>query len=135
MDIRKIKASQTWKLRKKVMWPTREIEYVQLEDDHLGVHYGLYSEEELISVISLFFDNQMVQLRKFATDTTSQQRGYGSKLLQYVLKDAETLGATQIWCHARIEKVSFYEKFGLCSVGEPFIRDDQEYIRMNKIIQ
>ena len=132
MKIRKISAEETWNLRKKVMWPTKSIEYVKLKDDEQGIHYGGFIENRLIAVVSLFYQDKQVQFRKFATCIEQQKHGYGTQLLQYILLEAKDMGANTIWCHARTDKVHFYQRFGLKVVGESFKRDGKTYIRMSK---
>ncbi|MEW9674323.1 GNAT family N-acetyltransferase, partial [Ammoniphilus sp. 3BR4] len=53
---------------------------------------GLFEGEQLISIVSLFVRGAEGQFRKFATLTSHQNKGYGSKLLIYVLGEAERLG-------------------------------------------
>ena len=132
MEIRKISAEETWKLRQKVMWPTKSIDYVQLKDDDRGVHYGGFIENRLIAVISLFYQDKQVQFRKFATCTEHQKQGYGSQLLQWIFSEATVLGTETIWCHARTDKVNFYQLFGLKAMEESFERDGKKYVLMSK---
>lgn len=132
MKIKKITAQETWELRHAVMWPTKNIEYVKLKDDEQGTHYGAFIDNILLSVISLFYQGTQVQFRKFATCTEKQKQGYGTKLLEYVLTEAKNMGAEKIWCHARTNKVNFYERFGLQVVGETFERDGKMYVCMSK---
>ena len=135
MEIRKITANRTWELRQKVMWPTKDIEYVKLEDDEQGIHYGVFIENQLISVISLFRQGELVQFRKFATSDEQQGQGYGSRLLQYALTAAKEMGADEMWCHARVNKVEFYQRFGLSVMGEVFERGGKNYVRMSKCLK
>lgn len=132
MEIKKITAPETWELRHQVMWPTKNIEYVKLKDDAQGIHYGVFIENTLISVVSLFYEGKQVQFRKFATCIEKQKQGYGTKLLEYVLAEAKNMGAEKVWCHARRNKVGFYEYFGLKAVGETFERGGEIYVCMSK---
>lgn len=132
MSIKRIEAHQTWELRQRVMWPDKDISHVKLQDDALGLHYGLFADDRLISVISLFFTDGIVQFRKFATDCEQQHQGYGTRLLSYAIEQAVQRKARQIWCHARKDAVPFYARFGLAETGEPFKRDGKEYIRMTR---
>ncbi|WP_342707766.1 GNAT family N-acetyltransferase [Anaerobacillus alkalilacustris] len=77
------------------MGPDKEIDYIKLKDDHYGIHFGLYQETKLVSGVSLFINNQEAQFRKFATLQEEQGKGYGSKLLDYVLNEAKNLGVMQ----------------------------------------
>lgn len=132
--IRKISAEETWALRHKVMWPTESVEFVKLADDEQGVHYGAFMENQLISVVSLFYQDKQVQFRKFATCEEQQKRGYGTQLLHHIFSEAKDRGADTIWCHARTDKVHFYQRFGLKVRGEAFKRDGKDYVLMFKCL-
>lgn len=132
LQIRQITAAETWPLRHGVMWPDKPFAYVQLPDDDQGHHYGLFEGDRLVSVISLFVNGDLARFRKFATLTTHQRKGYGSRLLSYLMAQAEALGAARIWCSARVEAAPFYEKFGMREVGERFPYEGMPYVRMEK---
>ncbi len=132
IGIREISAEETWDLRHKVMWPEKDIEFVKLQDDPLGKHFGLFVSEDLVSVISLFEKNNIIQFRKFATLQKLQGKGYGSMLLDYVVKEAERQGVTSFWCNARVNKIEFYKKFGLKVIEEAETKDRMKYVKMSK---
>ncbi|MFB9760278.1 GNAT family N-acetyltransferase [Ectobacillus funiculus] len=90
--ITKVDKKKAWELRHKVMWPDKGLDYIKLEDDNVGIHFGLFKENTLISVISLFISNEEGQFRKFATLQQEQGKGYGSMLLDYVIKEAKNRG-------------------------------------------
>lgn len=52
MEIKEIPASETWPLRHKVMWPNKPLDFVVLPIDEEGIHYGLFENKILVSVIS-----------------------------------------------------------------------------------
>lgn len=131
MEIKEIRAKDTWQLRQAVMWPGRDISQVILADDDQGTHYGLYGEGRLISVVSVFITGKRLQFRKFATVNELQGQGFGSRLLQYVFAQARQKGIDEIWCNARASKAAFYKSFGLCEAGELFRKDGIEYIKMS----
>ncbi len=112
------------------MWPTQPQSYVQLPQDASGLHYGLWVEKRLVSVISLFMEGERAQFRKFATETSEQGKGYGSQLLRYVMAVAKTRRVKQIWCNARVERVPFYQRFGLEPGAERFSKGGQDYVIM-----
>jgi predicted GNAT family N-acyltransferase len=132
MEIKRVEASQTWALRQAVMWPDKPLAYVQLADDDLGWHYGLFEGPELISVVSIFRQGQEAQFRKFATAAHRQGQGYGSKLLGFVMEEARNCQVSRIWCNARADKCAFYEKFGLEKTGEVFSRGGLAYVTMSR---
>ncbi|KIA97522.1 GNAT family acetyltransferase [Flavobacterium sp. KMS] len=130
MIIKEIQALETWGIRHKVMWPDMPFEFVQLKEDDLGVHFGLYNESELVAIVSCFGDNEEMQFRKLATLTEQQGQGYATKLLEYILQRAKTNGIKRVWCNARVNKKSFYEKFGLIDTQITFFKSGQEFTIM-----
>lgn len=127
-----IEKEQVWQLRHKVMWPEKDFDFIKLKDDDEGTHYGLFEGEELISVVSIFIRGVEAQFRKFATLSTHQNKGYGSKLLNWVLSEAKRMGVKRIYCNARVEKASFYEKFGLSKTDATFSKSGKDYIVMER---
>ena len=97
IEIRPITAAETWKLRHKVMWPNKPLIFVILPKDEEGFHYGLFENELLVSVISLFKIGNEGQFRKFATDEDFQGKGYGTKLLEYLITAAKLLNITHLF--------------------------------------
>ncbi len=108
--------------------------YVKLTNDEKGIHYGLFVDSELISVVSLFIfpEQKTAQFRKFATLKNYQGKGYGSQLLNYVINEAKGQKITKIWCNARIEKIAFYKKFGLQETKHTFVKNNMLYVIMEK---
>lgn len=134
MEIRRILPEATWQLRQSVMWPDKPLDFIKLPDDAAGEHYGLFIEDELVSVVSLFIDGADAQFRKFATSLKMQGQGYGTKLLTTVMNVAAANGVKRIWCYARQEKVGFYERLGFKRSGSLVIRNGKPYQRMEKRI-
>ena len=130
-----LEAAQTWELRRKVMWPDRPVEDSMLDDDAEGLHYGIVENEELVSVISLFMQEDEVQLRKFATMESKQKRGLGSALFAHCLKECGKKGAHAVWCNARAEKTGFYRRFGFVETGECFSRHGRDYLIMRLVLK
>jgi GNAT superfamily N-acetyltransferase len=135
MDIRKIQPRETWNIRHKVLWPEIYIEYVKLAEDDYGEHYGLFVEEKLISIISIFKQQNSVQFRKFATLSEEQNKGYGTILLNYIFEQVQKQGYERIWCNARTEKTTYYEKFGMRKTNDMYIRLEIEYVIMEKLLK
>ncbi len=119
-------------MRQAVMYPQESISFVQLEDDEAGLHWGLYAEGELVSVISVFDKNGSVQFRKFATRTDRQGRGYGTALLQHVMNWALAKGKKNIWCNARLSATGIYKKFGMQAIGKAWQQHGLDFIKMEK---
>lgn len=132
IEIISIAAKDTLSIRQQVMWPDKDISYVQLPEDAEGLHFGLFADATMISVVSLFENKDGWQFRKFATLQKEQGKGYGSKLLSYILTVAEKEKATKIYCNARVEKINFYRSFGLTPTDKTFVKGGISYVVMEK---
>jgi len=126
--IKRITYDLTYDIRHKVMWPNKSIDFIKVEGDEDADHFGYFIEDKLVSVISVFKTGNTHQFRKFATLENYQKQGIGSKLLTYVLSSYDG----EIWCNARIEKIRFYEKYGMRQTDQSFAKGGKEYIIMKK---
>ena len=131
--IKNIQASETWDLRHRVMAPNRPFDSIKLPKDEEGLHFGLFEEEKLISVISLFIENDTAQFRKFATEISEQNKGYGSILLAHIIEESNKNNIKNLWCNARITALGFYEKFGFKAISETWMGNEIEYVKMERI--
>lgn len=134
MEIRTIKAEDTWSVRHRVMWPDQPFDFVKVEEDHEGTHYGLFVGEELVSIVSLFLKDGKAQFRKFATEIPHQGKGYGTYLLNYLMQEASQLPVSSIWCNARKEKSTYYERFGLKPTDATYVKGGIEFVVMEKLV-
>jgi len=132
--IKEISAADTWPIRHQVMWPHQPFAFIQLPNDEQGLHYGLFLDKKLISVISLFLHKEHGQFRKFATLGNHQGKGYGSQLLHHIIGIAKNKALLKIWCNARIEKAAYYEKFGLSKTAKRFSKKGMDYVVMERVL-
>ncbi len=132
--IRTIPFESTWPIRHEVMWPDMPFDFVKLPEDEQGQHLGLFVQDELISIISVFFSSGEAQFRKFATIKKHQGKGYGTKLLTYLMTDLEDRQLSRIWCNARIDKSDYYEKFGLVATDKTYIKGGIQFVIMEKLL-
>ncbi|MEO8535669.1 MAG: GNAT family N-acetyltransferase [Flavobacterium sp.] len=130
MEIRAIKASQTWKIRHEVMWPDQPFEFVQLAEDDSGLHFGVFTEEKLVAIVSCFIADDEMQFRKLATLEEYQGKGIASQLLDFILKLAKEKGLKKVWCNARSDKKAFYEKFGMSDTHKIFTKAEKNFTIM-----
>jgi len=128
--IKTIRAEDTWPIRQIVMWPEKPIDFIKIDGDNGALHYGLYVEGQLSSVISCFVTKNEVQFRKFATLRDKQNQGLGSKLLSYIIEECKMKGCKRLYCNARVDKKAFYQKFGLMATDQGFLKDGIEFIIM-----
>ncbi|MFH6968629.1 GNAT family N-acetyltransferase [Flavobacterium sp. FlaQc-28] len=130
MEIKEITASETWDIRHNVMWPDQPFEFVQLEEDNSGFHFGVFTNNKLVSIVSCFIAGEEMQFRKLATLQEYQGRGTASQLLKYILQFAKEKNIKKVWCNARSNKKSFYEKFGMKDTFKTFTKAGQKFTIM-----
>ncbi len=131
-EIKKVRLEKVWELRRQVMYPQEAIDFVKLEDDEEGLHWGLHIGGELLSVISVFTRDEEIQFRKFATLPAKQGRGFGTMLLNHVFEWAIANKKKRIWCNARLSATAIYKKFGMQAVGESWVKYGLDFIKMEK---
>lgn len=128
--IKEIYYKETYAIRHAVMWPDKPESYIKLKEDATGLHYGYFLEGDLKAVVSIFLKDKKAQFRKFATLDAYQGKGIGSKLLNYLLDTLKDVDL--IWCNARVEKASYYERFGMKKTDHFFDKGGQSYVIMEK---
>jgi ribosomal protein S18 acetylase RimI-like enzyme len=112
------------------MWPDKPLDFVILPNDIKGLHYGLFADGQLVSVISMFVDGGHAQFRKFATDNAYQGKGFGTQLLTFLIEEAKNSGIKTLSCDARVTAINFYEKFGMKVASEVFQKSGREYVKL-----
>ncbi len=132
ITIKELPAEATWPIRHEVMWPNKEPEYVRLERDAAGTHFGLMENGQLVSVISVFVDDGEAQFRKFATLEGRQGRGHGTRLLQHVMGWLVAAGVSRVWCNARVDKAAFYQRFDMVRTDQTFVKGGLDYVMMER---
>jgi GNAT superfamily N-acetyltransferase len=130
MIIKSIKPSDTWQIRHEVMWPDQPLAFVKLDEDESGLHFGVFTEGKLVSIVSCFISDDQMQFRKLATLQEFQGRGIASELLNYIFELARKKDLRKIWCNARSGKKSFYEKLGMKNTFQTFSKAGQEFTIM-----
>lgn len=121
-------------IRQEVMYPGKDLDFVTLDEDDLGLHIGFYEDDLAVSIVSLFLHGRELQFRKFATLVNLQGKGYGSKLMKWVLDYAKDMKFERVWCNARVDKLGFYEKFGFTETAEKFSKNGHDYVIIEKMI-
>ena len=121
-------------LRHKVLWPSKAIDFCKLPEDASGLHYGLFLDGKLVSCISAFIDEraQEAQFRKFAADQEHQGKGFGTLLLQALMRELKSSGISLLWCNARISATGFYERLGFATDGDGFVKDEVHFVKMQR---
>ncbi|KAF8553665.1 acyl-CoA N-acyltransferase, partial [Imleria badia] len=151
LRISQITADLTEELRHLVLWPDKPLDYVRLDEDKYGYHFGAFvpCRDKPVAVISIFFEpiplgtndrttsghhGTSVRFRKFACHPEFQGQGIGTSLLRYAASYCSSNGATIFWCDARLSSGRWYERRGLVPFGDTFFKDTVEYTRMKMVL-
>lgn len=143
-----IAAEDTYQLRHQVLWPHKSLQSVQLSTDVTSTHLGAYADGERdstakhspIGVITIAMSKRedlpieelQAQFRKLAVAPEWQGRGVGSQLLEQAAVVARQAGAKTLWCDARTSALPFYQRFGMQTEGNSFMRKEVEYVKMRR---
>ncbi len=127
--IKNISINETFLVRHPALRAGKPIESCNFDGDELETtqHFGLFKDEKLIGVVSLFnnknttfiYPNQF-QIRGMAILPKFQKQGFGQKLVNHCEEYIQDQKGTLIWFNARENAVSFYEKLLYKKVGDPF---------------
>jgi len=127
VSIEQIRPELTWHLRQKVLYPAQKLYEMELDEDHDGIHFGAFTDNKSVAIVSLFDRNGDFQFRKLAVDPDYQGKGVGNALLTYITDFAKAAGGTRIWCNARSTATGFYDKNGFSYTGESFSKNSFDY--------
>lgn len=131
-SIEQITQELTWAIRQKELNPELPLSAIKLPEDDLGMHLGLFHQNKLITVVSLFEYGKELQFRKFATDSNYQRMGFGKQMMNYILAYADENQFTKVWCNARTSASNFYKLFGFIETPETFSKNGIDYVIMKR---
>jgi GNAT superfamily N-acetyltransferase len=124
-----ISTPETYLVRHPVLRPGKAIETCRFEGDDLAstVHFGIFEDEKVIGVLSLFDASNSgitaethLQFRGMAVLAAYQNKGIGAILMEFAETQIKAKTGVIIWLNAREKAVTFYEKMGYSKTGEPF---------------
>lgn len=127
--IHQIEAEETFCVRQPVLRPGKPIESCHFEGDNLGTtaHFGLYENDEIIGVVSIFkvtnpnfVKKEQYQIRGMAVLENHQRKGIGEQLVKKAEHYVREKKGELIWFNARENAVPFYEKLEYKTKGNPF---------------
>ena len=142
IQIKEIPSKETYIVRQPVLRQGKPIESCIFEGDDLDTthHFGLFNNEDLIGIISLFnkinpifADENQAQIRGMAVLETHQKKGLGEALVKHCENYCIENKVDLIWFNARTIAVGFYKKMNYQVKGEAFdIKDVGEHYLMFK---
>jgi GNAT superfamily N-acetyltransferase len=134
IQLEQIHPALTWRIRHEAMYPDKPYDFVKLDDDYDGIHFGLYADDQLTAVISLFEQGETCQFRKFATLPEAQGKGFGKLLLAHVITFIKQTGAKKLWCNARTNAAGFYAKSGFQATSKTFTKNGFDFVIMELVL-
>ena len=87
------------------------------EYDVSAIHFLAFEEDRAIACARL---KKNGRIGRMAVLATHRKKGTGKKLLQFILQKATALKLEQVYLHAQVAAVPFYEKQGFIAKGDPF---------------
>jgi GNAT superfamily N-acetyltransferase len=129
IEIKFIPSKETYLVRQPVLRAGKPIESCFFDGDDLEttVHFGLYYDEVLVGVVSIFENNNEIfsdkhqmQIRGMAVLEEFQNKKLGNFLINYVEEHAKSRNIPLIWFNARETAVAFYKKLNYQIIGTPF---------------
>lgn len=130
MDIRAIQWEEALPVRHMVLWPSKPLLFCKVDGDEVANHYGLYIENKLVSVASIYIEDRTARLRKFATSVEFQNKGLGKKLITHIINELKSIGIEYFWCDARKTAIGFYQKLNMMQQGGEFSKSGILYVKM-----
>ena len=129
IKVKKISYLDTFPVRSAVLRQGKPIEtcFFLGDDAEETIHFGLFDDEKLIGVASVFkvnnenFEqNNQFQLRGMAILIEYQGLGFGNLILKDVCKFVESNSGEILWFNARENAVKFYQNYGFSVLGDSF---------------
>ena len=130
MEIKKISSIETHPIRHEVLRKGKSIVTCQFkgDDDENTTHFGLFLEDKLVGIISIFKENNNLfsesnqfQIRGMAVLEAFQGKGFGAQLVKKAENHCINLNADLIWFNARENAVPFYKKLDYKIIGDSFL--------------
>lgn len=128
IQVKEITAEETYPLRHTVMYPDFPLEYIKLPKDFEGQHFAVFRDDKIVTVVSLFFENNKAQFRKLATLESEQGNGHATLLLKHIIEYSKKQNASILWCNARSNKTDFYKKFGMKKTDKTYTKAGISFI-------
>lgn len=129
-NVKLIGAEETWALRHRVLRPHQDVTAVQYAEDKREdpLHFGAFNAAgEILAIASVYHEDEkglrdlgIWRLRGMASAPEVRGSGFGARVLQGCLQHLQGLGASQVWCNARVTVRGFYEKHGFVVEGDVF---------------
>jgi len=131
ITLRRVGVEACLPVRHAVLWPDLPPEASRVPDDDDALHYAAFAGDVIVGCGSFFtLDAQRVRLRKMAVLPDWQGRGIGRALILHAAADLRAAGYARLVLDARTTATGFYATLGLACVGDVFVKQGLDYLRM-----
>ena len=89
-------------------------------DDRRAVHFLALASGKAVGTARLVLDHGRAKIGRMAVLKSYRRKGVGTRLLKRAIGAAKRLRAQQIYLHAQVPVIGFYERAGFQSVGRIF---------------
>ncbi len=89
-------------------------------DDARAIHFLAFESNTAVGTARVVIDRRSAKIGRMAVLRKHRGKGIGKKLLRRALAAATKRGVRQIYLHAQVPVVGFYESMGFRSSGELF---------------
>jgi GNAT superfamily N-acetyltransferase len=122
LDLRSIPLAQTRALRRDVLRPYMTVDELAEHEPDGAVAFGAFEGDELVAVGLVGPEGAPGdwRVRGMATRFDARGRGAGTEVLQALVQHAVDNGATRVWCNARTQARSLYERAGFEATSDEF---------------
>ena len=126
---KKVNLQDISKLRRESLYQDLPKRLSTYNEDHYKntEHFALFIDKQIVSGLTIVRRknnketlDSFVQLRGMFTISKEYGKGYGSILINMLVKNLEKKKIKFIWCNSRIKAVNFYEKNNFKKVGNKF---------------
>jgi len=103
------------------------------EIDKTCFHIVLYDGEKPVATCRYFTDGEAFHIGRVAIIKEYRGKHLGNEIMQIAEKEIKSLNAKQIEVSAQVRVKEFYKKLGYKEVGEIYMDEFCEHIRMVKL--
>lgn len=89
-------------------------------DDQLALHFLARVAGRPVGTARVVVRHGRAKIGRMAVLKSCRRKDVGSELLKRAVATARRLGARQIYLHAQVTVIGFYERFGFQTVGQVF---------------
>jgi predicted GNAT family N-acyltransferase len=90
------------------------------DDDRRAIHFLALISGKAVGTARIVLGRGSVKIGRMAVLKNYRRRGVGARLLKRAVATAKKLGAGNIYLHAQVAVIGFYEKLGFSCVGPVF---------------